>query len=243
MNAPGLVILTGAGISAESGLPTFRGSDGLWEGHRVEEVASPEGFAADPVLVQRFYNLRRGALTTVHPNAAHLALARLEQAWHGPFLLVTQNVDDLHERAGSRKLRHLHGELRRARCLACDASSPWQGDITVESPCPACGATGRLRPDIVWFGEVPFHLEEIFDALERCAVFISIGTSGQVYPAAGFVRAAALAGAHTVETNLDATAATSAFDEVRSGPATMTVPTLVDDLLQQQHRQLPPHLG
>jgi NAD-dependent deacetylase len=239
MNAPGLVILTGAGISAESGLPTFRGSDGLWEGHRVEAVASPEGFAADPGLVQRFYNLRRAALTTVQPNAAHQALARLEQAWKGPFLLVTQNVDDLHERVGSRQLRHLHGELLRARCLDCSASSPWPDDITPSSVCPACQVTGRLRPDIVWFGEVPFHLEEIFDALERCAVFISIGTSGQVYPAAGFVRAAALAGAHTIETNLDATATTSAFDEVRPGPATATVPALVADLLGHNSKRRP----
>jgi NAD-dependent deacetylase len=235
--APGIVILTGAGISAESGLSTFRGSDGLWEGHRVEEVASPEGFAADPALVQHFYNLRRAALTTVEPNAAHHALVRLEQEWAGPFLLVTQNVDDLHERAGSRKLRHLHGELLRARCTSCDHSSPWLSDLGPMDQCPACGLAGHLRPDIVWFGEVPYHLEEIFDALERCALFLAIGTSGLVYPAAGFVRAASLAGAHTIEANLDATATTSAFAATHPGPATVTIPALVEALLKKS----PPH--
>jgi NAD-dependent deacetylase len=230
---PGLVILTGAGISAESGLATFRGSDGLWEGHRVEEVASPEGFAANPALVQQFYNLRRAALETVQPNAAHHALVRLEQQWPGPFLLVTQNVDDLHERAGSRKLRHLHGELRRARCLACGVSFSWSGDISPHSACSACGLAGRLRPDIVWFGEMPFYLEEIFDVLDHCGIFLSIGTSGLVYPAAGFVRAASLAGAHTIEANLDPTATSHAFAETRPGPATLIIPALVDEMLHK----------
>lgn len=229
-----LVILTGAGISAESGLPTFRGADGLWEGHRVEDVASPVAFARDPELVHRFYNLRRAALRTVEPNAAHLSLARLEAAWRGSFLLVTQNVDDLHDRAGSSRLLHMHGELIRARCKACRHGWEWRDDLSPDSICPSCGKSGRVRPDIVWFGEEPLHLGEIFDALSRASLFIAIGTSGHVYPAAGFVDVARGAGARAIEINLADTAASAAFDERRTGPATDLVPALVEELLAAQ---------
>ena len=232
LHRPGslIVILTGAGISAESGLRTFRAADGLWEDHRVEDVATPEAFERDPALVQRFYNERRRQLGCVEPNAAHLALARLERAWPGEMLLVTQNVDDLHDRAGSRNLVHMHGELLKARCLRCGEASPWPGDILPESRCPSCGRPGRLRPHIVWFGEMPLELDRIGEALDRCALFAAIGTSGNVYPAAGFVSMAA-PGAHTVELNLDASLVSTAFRERRQGRATELVPAWVDELL------------
>jgi NAD-dependent deacetylase len=229
-----LVVLTGAGISAESGLPTFRGTGGLWEGHKVEEVATPEAFARDPDLVHRFYNARRAKLRdpAIAPNAAHLALAELERRWPGEFLLVTQNVDDLHDRAGSRRLIHLHGELRRALCRACDQKMPWDADLGRHDRCPACGAGGWLRPDIVWFGEMPYRMGEVYDALARCRIFVAIGTSGLVYPAAGFVEAAAAAGAErTIELNLDPSETSQAFRERRFGPASDLVPALVAELL------------
>ncbi len=227
-----LVILTGAGISAESGLATFRDLGGLWSQVRLEEVATPEAFAADPARVQDFYNARRAQLHRVAPNAAHAALARLDAAWtRGDFLLVTQNVDDLHERAGSRRLHHMHGELRRARCLACGADSPWQEDITPESACPACGATGRLRPHVVWFGEVPLGMDRIEAALERCDMFVSIGTSGRVWPAAGF--ASAVRGrARTLELNLEPSDGASIFHVTRDGPASRLVPAWVEEMLR-----------
>jgi NAD-dependent deacetylase len=225
-----IVILTGAGISAESGVRTFRASDGLWEEHRVEDVATPEGFRADPELVHRFYNERRRQLATVAPNAAHLALARLEAAWPGPVLVVTQNVDDLHERAGTRNLLHLHGELLRVRCDACGAVHVWPGDAGPHTPCPACGRAGRLRPHIVWFGEMPFHMMRIQEALDTCGLFVAIGTSGHVYPAAGFVEAVPRA-CRTLELNLEDSAVSSRFRERRQGPATTLVPRLVEELL------------
>jgi len=224
-----IVVLTGAGISAESGLRTFRASDGLWEEHRVEDVATPEGFRRDPELVQGFYNERRRQLRDVQPNAAHQALARLERDWPGEFLLVTQNVDDLHERAGSRKLVHMHGELQRVRCLECGRVSEWEGDVGVDSACPGCGRAS-LRPHIVWFGEMPFELDRISRALEGCGLFIAIGTSGQVYPAAGFVEMVG-AGAHTLELNLETSRVSGTFRESRRGPATELVPALVAELL------------
>ena len=232
--ARGIVVLTGAGVSAESGLPTFRGAGGLWEGHRVEEVASPQAFARDPDLVLRFYDQRRAKLRdpAVVPNEAHLALAELERRWPGEFLLVTQNVDDLHDRAGSRRLIHLHGELRRALCRACAASTPWDGDLGRTDACPSCGALGRLRPDIVWFGELPYRMDEVYAALERCDVFVAIGTSGLVYPAAGFVEAARAAGAsRTIEINLEPSAVSPAFADRRAGRAAELVPALVAELL------------
>lgn len=228
-----IVILTGAGISAESGLPTFRGSDGLWEGHRVEDVATPEAFERDPETVQRFYNGRRARLTdgTVHPNPAHLALARLEREHIGKVLLVTQNIDDLHERAGSREPLHLHGELLKCRCTLCGHTGEIIGDLFPASVCTECDHTGTLRPDIVWFGEMPFHLEEISTALQRADLFVSIGTSGNVYPAAGFVAIAAFAGAHTLELNLEPGSTSSAFRESRLGPASKLVPEWVAEIL------------
>ncbi|MFN7958686.1 MAG: Sir2 family NAD+-dependent deacetylase [Holophagaceae bacterium] len=229
MPTPSIVILTGAGISAESGLRTFRDADGLWENHRVEDVATPEAFRRDPALVQRFYNERRRSLATVQPNAAHLALARLERERPGEVLLVTQNVDDLHDRAGSQNLLHMHGELLKARCLGCGAIHPWPGDLDGTSRCPAC-ERGGLRPHIVWFGELPLDLDRIYDAVERCGLFVAIGTSGHVYPAAGLVQAVA-PGTRTVELNLAASRVASAFQEVRTGRATDLVPAFVDELL------------
>ena len=225
-----IVILTGAGISAESGLATFRGAGGMWADQRVEDVATPEGFARDPELVHRFYNERRAQLATVQPNAAHLALAELERAWPGEFLLVTQNVDDLHDRAGSGNLLHMHGELARSRCARCGHVFLWPGPTSQEMPCPACGRKPAVRPHIVWFGEMPLELERIGSALARCALFAAIGTSGNVYPAAGFV-ASVGPGATTLELNLEPSLVTSAFTEHRQGPATELVPALVRELL------------
>jgi len=228
---PAIVILTGAGISAESGLATFRGAGGLWAGQRIEDVATPEGFARDPGRVHRFYNERRAQLPEVAPNPAHLALAELERAWPGEFLLVTQNVDDLHERAGSRKLIHMHGELAKARCRLCGRVLPWTGATAEDSPCPGCGRIRALRPHIVWFGEMPFELERIGEALAACGLFIAIGTSGNVYPAAGFV-AATGPGARTLEVNLEPSLVADAFQEHITGKASECVPRLVARLLK-----------
>ncbi|MCB1833769.1 MAG: NAD-dependent deacylase [Geminicoccaceae bacterium] len=227
-----IVILTGAGISAESGLATFRGAGGLWMGHRVEDVATPEAFARQPEMVHAFYNARRRQLAdpAIAPNAAHEALVRLEDGWAGDFLLVTQNVDDLHERAGSKRIVHMHGELRGARCTTCDRGFAWLDDLGMDTACPHCARTGSLRPDIVWFGEMPMDLERIHRALQGCDLFISIGTSGLVYPAAGFVEAAPAA--RTIEINLEPTSRRSMFDEHRTGPAGTLVPALVHELLQ-----------
>jgi len=227
-----IVILTGAGLSAESGLATFRDKGGIWSKFRIEDVATPEAFARDPERVQSFYNIRRRDLLTARPNAAHLALARLEREHPGNVLVVTQNVDALHEAAGQRHLIHMHGELLKARCLACDARSPWREDITAVSVCPRCQAIGRLRPDVVWFGEMPYHMEAIEDALRQADLFVSIGTSGSVYPAAGFVAAARRAGGRTVELNLEASEGVSQFHEALHGPATKLVPDFVDRLLR-----------
>jgi NAD-dependent deacetylase len=225
-----VVVLTGAGISAESGVPTFRDADGLWEGHRVEDVATPEGFARDPDAVQRFYDARRRAVASVVPNAAHRALADLEAALGDDLLVVTQNVDDLHERAGTRRLVHMHGTLADARCTTCGESSPCAGDLIDRPPCPRCGAR-TLRPDVVWFGEMPYGLDRIERSLVECDIFAAIGTSGSVYPAAGYVAVAAAVGAHTVELNLVPSEGSVPFDEVREGPATQVVPVWVGDLL------------
>ena len=235
-----IVVLTGAGISAESGIDTFRGASGsgggLWEQHRVEDVATPEAFARDPDLVLRFYDMRREAIQTRHPNAAHEALARLDAAWPGELLIVTQNVDDLHERAGTQiglgnsRLLHMHGEHLLAWCTACDSRSPWRAPLIGRPPCPACG-TPALRPDVVWFGEMPYRMDEIHAALRNCDLFVSIGTSGAVYPAAGFVRGARDLGARTLELNLEASQGSPWFHESRFGPATALVPGWVDEML------------
>lgn len=229
-----IVILTGAGISAESGVKTFRDNGGLWEEHRIEDVATPEGFARDPALVHRFYDARRAALASVTPNPAHVALARLEGAWPGGFLLVTQNVDDLHERAGSERLIHMHGELKSAWCKGCNARMPWEKPLGGTPACPKCGATGKLRPNIVWFGEMPYRMDDIYSMLRNCDLFVSIGTSGAVYPAAGFVREARDLGAETLELNMEPSEGSSWFHEARHGPAGILVPTWVEEMLRDQ---------
>jgi NAD-dependent deacetylase len=225
-----LVVLTGAGISAESGVPTFRDAGGLWEGHRVEDVATPEAFERDPDTVQRFYDARRRAVAQVEPNPAHDALARLERELGDDVLVVTQNIDDLHERAGSRRVVHMHGDLLSAQCTACGRVSPVEAELADRPACPHCGER-MLRPDVVWFGEMPYDLDVIDEALLTCDRFAAIGTSGAVYPAAGFVMTAAEAGAHTVELNLAASEITPLFDEVRHGPASLVVPAWVDEVV------------
>jgi len=225
-----IVILTGAGISAESGLRTFRAEDGLWEDHRVEDVASPEGFRRDPDLVQRFYDERRRGILAARPNPAHEALARLDRDWDGELLIVTQNIDDLHERAGAARVLHMHGEGLSAWCLACDARHRWEGTLLDGPACPACAETA-LRPDIVWFGEMPYRMDEIFAALARTDLFVSIGTSGAVYPAAGFVEQARSHSARTLELNLERSQGSRWFDESRLGPASRLVPVWVEEML------------
>jgi NAD-dependent deacetylase len=230
-----IVILTGAGISKESGLDTFRDADGLWSRVRIEDVATPEAFARDPARVHAFYNARRARLGAgaVQPNAAHRALARLEAEWPDAVSVITQNIDDLHERAGSTALIHMHGEIRQARCQACHAISPCDGAMSVASVCPACGRAGDLRVNVVWFGEMPFDMERIFAALESCDLFVAIGTSGSVYPAAGFVHEVrAIGRAHTVELNLVPSDGHSLFAERRYGPASQVVPDFVDHILE-----------
>lgn len=226
-----IVILTGAGVSAESGVATFRGPDGLWEGHRVEDVATPEAYRRDPTLVHAFYDARRAKLGTIGPNAAHQALARLDAEWPGELLLVTQNVDDLHERAGSKRLLHMHGELKSGWCLGCDERFGWDGAMGEDAICSSCGRSGEVRPDIVWFGEMPYEMERIEEALRRCDLFVSIGTSGAVYPAAGFVQTARYCGAQTLELNLEPSQASVFFDESRIGKAGELVPEWVETLL------------
>ncbi len=228
-----IVVLTGAGISVESGLPSFRGADGLWEGWRLEDVATPEAFARQPATVQRFYDQRRRQLLSseVRPNPAHLALAALDQRWPGELLVVTQNIDDLHERAGTRRLIHMHGELLRSRCTACAALHACRDGLAAEHSCESCGSSNTLRPHVVWFGEMPLELDAIYAALAGCDLFVAIGTSGQVYPAAGFAQEARHGGAHTVELNLEPSVIGAQFAEHRPGPASETVPRLVDELL------------
>jgi len=225
-----IVILTGAGISAESGIRTFRADDGLWEDHQVEDVATPQAFRRDPELVQRFYDTRRADILAAEPNAAHRALARLDREFDGGLLIVTQNIDDLHERAGATRVLHMHGEGLSAWCMACDARHRWTGTLLDEPSCPACGKQA-LRPDIVWFGEMPYRMDEIFGALARADLFVSIGTSGAVYPAAGFVQQAKSAGARTLELNLERSQGSYWFDESRLGPAGELVPAWVGEVL------------
>ncbi|MBS0505694.1 MAG: NAD-dependent deacylase [Proteobacteria bacterium] len=251
-----IVVLTGAGVSAESGLATFRGPDGLWEGHRIEDVCTPQALARDPALVHGFYDARRAKLAEVEPNAAHRALARLDAEWPGELLIVTQNVDDLHERAGAKRLLHMHGELKSALCAGCGARMPWEGPMSPESvrversrdtrfstsldangdfeaaSCPACGAA-VLRPDIVFFGEMPYEMERIDAAIARADLFVSIGTSGAVYPAAGFVQTARHYGARALELNLEPSAGSFLFSESRMGRASEIVPAWVDEMLAQ----------
>ncbi len=233
MNLPrNIVVLTGAGISAESGLKTFRDNDGLWEGHRVEDVATPEAFHRNPALVQTFYNQRRAQLLggEVNPNAAHSALADFEARFDGQFTLVTQNIDNLHQRAGSQNVLPMHGELLRARCSSCSQTFVCETDLSADSVCEACGKIGAMRPHVVWFGEMPLYMDTIDSALSRCDLFVSIGTSGVVYPAAGFRQLASFAGAKTVELNLVPGELGSQFDETHYGRATAVVPGFFSNL-------------
>ena len=227
-----VVVLTGAGISAESGIRTFRAADGLWEEHRIEDVASPEGFARDPALVHHFYNQRRHQLLheNIEPNQAHRSLADFERAFNGSFTLITQNIDDLHERAGSSNLLHMHGELLQMRCAHTETRYPWHTDSSTQSICECCSEKGLLRPDIVWFGEMPFYMDQIYQALEECDLFVAIGTSGNVYPAAGFFEVAHAAGATTVELNLEPSVSGSRFNKQYYGPATDVVPAFFNAL-------------
>ena len=236
----GIVILTGAGISRESGLDTFRDANGIWAQVRIEDVATPEAFGRDPVRVHEFYNARRARLAggDIEPNAAHAALARREAEWPGEVLVVTQNIDDLHERAGSRNLLHMHGELLKIRCEFCATQAAWTGDIGVDVACSECGEAGGLRPHVVWFGEMPMEMERIYDSLDHCSLFLSIGTSGNVYPAAGFVAHVKQAGgrsggAHTAELNLEPSEGASLFDETHYGPATNVVPAYIEKILSE----------
>jgi NAD-dependent deacetylase len=226
-----IVILTGAGISAESGLRTFRAEDGLWEDQRIEDVATPEAFRRDPRLVQRFYDERRENVLAAKPNAAHEALAKLDGEWGGELLIVTQNIDDLHERAGASRVLHMHGDALSAWCTACDGRHKWLGTLSDNPPCPSCGEAA-LRPDIVWFSEMPYWMDEIYAALARTDLFVSIGTSGAVYPAAGFVQQAKSAGAHALELNLERSQGSAWFDETRLGPASELVPAWVGEMLR-----------
>lgn len=227
---PSLVVLTGAGVSADSGVSTFRDPQGLWAKYDLAEVATPEGFAANPDKVHEFYNLRRAALPTVDPNPAHFALAALEaklSAAGGRFTLITQNVDNLHARASSHAILPMHGALDRVWCTACDVHFDWAEAVSVMTPCPGCGAAGDLRPDIVWFGEMPHFLDEIDEAIAGASHFVAIGTSGTVYPAAGLVEAASHAGVHTTELNLEPSANAARFSDRRYGPARDVVPAWV----------------
>ncbi|MCQ0987753.1 NAD-dependent deacylase [Jiella marina] len=226
-----IFILTGAGISAESGVQTFRDKDGVWSKVRIEDVATPEAFARDPVRVHEFYNTRRAGLRTVEPNPAHFALARLEERYPGQVTLVTQNVDNLHERAGCRNVIHMHGELAKAFCAHCGGKAEAAGDLSQALVCTSCNAPGGMRPDVVWFGEIPYHLDTIYERLMEAGLFVSIGTSGAVYPAAGFVAEARAAGIRTLELNLEPSEGTVLFDEARHGPASVLVPAFVKDML------------
>ena len=230
-----IVILTGAGISKESGLETFRDPGGIWSKVRLEDVATPEAFARDPDACHAFYNMRRARhrALDVQPNAAHAALARLSAQWPGAVTVVTQNVDSLHDRAGTKNLIHMHGTYTQARCNHCGHVIANTGDLSTADVCEGCREPGGMRPNVVWFGEMPMEMERISAALKACDLFVSIGTSGNVYPAAGFVAVASrMAGAHTAELNLEPSAGASLFAEAHYGPATEVVPAYVDALLE-----------
>jgi len=231
---PNIVVSTGAGISKESGLKTFRDADGIWATVRVEDVATPDAFRRDPVRVQEFYNTRRANLRNrdILPNAAHKALVRLESEWPDDVLVVTQNVDNLHETAGTRNLLHMHGELQKIRCSDCGEVFHWEEDIMPDQSCSACKVEGSMRPNVVWFGEMPMEMDRIYEALGQCGLFVSIGTSGNVYPAAGFVQHVRQKGmAHTLELNLEPSEGATMFAEAIYGPATLVVPGYVAKIL------------
>ncbi|WP_241609452.1 Sir2 family NAD+-dependent deacetylase [Rosenbergiella australiborealis] len=233
---PKVVVLTGAGISAESGIATFRAADGLWENHAIEDVATPEGFQRDPEQVNQFYNARRRQLKSsgILPNNAHRALAKLGTVLGDNLLIVTQNIDNLHERAGSPNVIHMHGELLKVRCCQSQQVINWHEDLHPSDRCTCCQFPAPLRPHIVWFGEMPLQMEGIYQAIAECDIFIAIGTSGQVYPAAGFVHEAKLQGAQTIEFNLEPTASKEEFIEGHYGPASQTLPAWVEMFLSQR---------
>ena len=231
MSYKNIVILTGAGLSAESGISTFRDKDGIWSKYDISEVATPEAFMKNPHLVHEFYNSRRKSLADVEPNAAHFAIAELESKFSGNVLVVTQNVDNLHERAGSKNLIHMHGEIYQALCGHCDHRVYWQNDLSTEIECGNCNKKDGMRPDVVWFGEFPYKMEEIYEALSQCDLFISIGTSGTVYPASGFVAEARQNGSQTVELNLEPSEGVSLFHQAIHGKATEVVPQYIRKLL------------
>ncbi|MFT4672621.1 MAG: NAD-dependent deacetylase [Pseudohongiellaceae bacterium] len=231
-----IVVLTGAGISAESGIQTFRASDGLWEEHRIEDVATPEAFERDPELVQHFYNLRRQPILNndVHPNPAHFALAKLQSEFAGKFTLITQNIDNLHEQGGAKGVLHMHGEILKIRCIRSNQIFDCGSDVATQDKCPCCDQRGNLRPHIVWFGEMPLYMQEIYQALAECDLFVAIGTSGNVYPAAGFVQMANQAGAHALEINLEQSNVATDFDDAIYGKAGVVLPIWVEQLLAAQ---------
>ena len=232
----GIVILTGAGISAESGLGTFRDENGIWTKYPLEDLATPEGFARNPAFVQSFYNARRAQLKTAQFNPAHKALADLERELVRasiPFTLVTQNVDNLHQKAGSLNVLPMHGELTKISCMACQSVCHWPDDVTTETVCPTCEAKGLMRPHVVWFGEMPLHMDEIEARLGHASLFVSIGTSGNVYPAAGFVQMARMAGAWTVELNLEPSEGARLFDEGQYGLASEIVPAWAETIMAE----------
>ncbi len=233
-----IVILTGAGLSAESGLATFRDSGGIWAQYDYRDVATPEGFQRNPNLVYEFYNMRRREGAKATPNSAHKALARLQREYSGEVVLVTQNIDNLLEQADAQSLIHMHGKMTKMLCTNCDARLPWTEELSAELKCPECELLGGMRPDVVWFGEVPYEMQDIAAAVGACDLFIAIGTSGNVYPAASFVAAARENGAHTVELNLAPSDTTGYFAEHVHGPATEIVPDYVEQLLNE-----PPNEG
>ena len=237
-NEKSIVILTGAGISQESGLDTFRDEGGIWSKVKIEDVATPEAFRRDPERVQEFYNTRRANMmnSNIKPNAAHRALAALEENYSGSVHIVTQNIDNLHETAGSKNLIHIHGEMLKARCLECAGVTEWQDDLGKGEACPTCSKTNTLRPHVVWFGEMPLEMDRIYRLLDECRLFISIGTSGNVYPAAGFVQHAQNSGdTHTVELNMEPSEGATFFAEARYGRATEIVPAFVSEILDQSN--------
>jgi NAD-dependent deacetylase len=234
MAASHIVILTGAGVSAESGLGTFRDVDGLWTKYDLEDVATPQGYRRNPKLVLDFYNARRDNCRNAAPNSAHAAIARLQRDFPGRVTLVTQNIDDLHERGGSHEVIHMHGEIMKALCAECGHQWGWTGAMDTDDICHACGSVGTVRPDVVWFGEMPYHMEAIWARLSGCDLFAAIGTSGAVYPAAGFVADARHQGARTLEINLEPSDNAAYFDDALLGPASETVPRWVEGLLGER---------
>ena len=227
-----IVFLTGAGISAESGLATFRSENGLWNNHRVEDVATIEAYLRNPDYVHQFYNDMRPELFKAEPNPAHLAITDLQSNYPAQIDIVTQNVDTLHEKAGNKNIYHIHGQINQIVCLNCGHVFETWGDISSEDKCEKCGVVGMLKPNIVFFGENLLYMDKVDNLLKSCDLFISIGTSGVVYPAAGFVQIAKMFGADTIELNMEQTSNNRLFDRHIYGPAGTTLPALVQELIE-----------